>query len=107
MSLTAEEILAELKSLGRETYRKTMLRHGASEPIYGVSGEDLKKIQKRIRKDYALALALFDTGVSDARCSSFLTRSFNAMIGYRVRVSTPEEVDTELIGWLKQAYAES
>ena len=66
VNLTAEEILAELKSLGRETYRKTMLRHGASEPIYGVSVEDLKKIQKRIRKDYTLALALFDTGVSDA-----------------------------------------
>ena len=33
--------------------------------------------------------------------------SFNAMIGYRVRVSTPEKVDAELIGWLKQAYAES
>lgn len=66
MSSTAEAILAELQSLGRETYRNIMLRHGACEPIYGVSVEDLKQIKKRIGKDHALTLALFDTGVSDA-----------------------------------------
>ena len=33
--------------------------------------------------------------------------SFNAMISYRVRLTTPEEVDAELIGWLKRAYTES
>lgn len=31
--------------------------------------------------------------------------SFNAMVSHRVRVSSPGEVDAELIGWLKQAYA--
>jgi len=61
-----EEILAELQSLGKESYRQTMIRHGARDPIYGVSVEDLKKIQKRIKKDHTLALALFDTGVSEA-----------------------------------------
>src|SRR5439155_8372208 len=30
--------------------------------------------------------------------------SFNAMVTHRVRVSTPAEVDKELVGWLKQAY---
>jgi hypothetical protein len=29
--------------------------------------------------------------------------SFNAMVTHRVRVSTPGEVDKELIGWLKEA----
>ena len=42
------------------------LRHGAKEPFYGVKVGDLKPIQKRIKKDHALALALYDTGVSDA-----------------------------------------
>jgi hypothetical protein len=32
--------------------------------------------------------------------------SFNAMVTHRVRVSKPEEVDRELMGWLKQAYQE-
>ena len=42
------------------------MRHGAREPFYGVKVEDLKKLQKRIKKDHALALALYDTGNSDA-----------------------------------------
>ena len=30
--------------------------------------------------------------------------SFNAMVSHRVRVSDVNEVDDELIGWLRQAY---
>jgi hypothetical protein len=33
--------------------------------------------------------------------------SFNAMFSHRVRVSTPADVDKELVGWLKQAYEAS
>src|SRR5215831_6660587 len=64
--MTANDIVGELKSLGHESYKKVMLNHGAKEPFYGVKIEDLKKIQKRIKKDYQLALDLYDTGVSDA-----------------------------------------
>jgi 3-methyladenine DNA glycosylase AlkD len=63
---TAAEIVAELKTLGSESTKKVLLRHGAREPFYGVKIEDLKTIQKRIKKDHGLALALYDTGVSDA-----------------------------------------
>ena len=64
---TAADIVAELKSLGSETTRKTLLRHGAKEPFYGVKVGDLKKIQKRVKCDHALALALYDTGIADAQ----------------------------------------
>ncbi len=30
--------------------------------------------------------------------------SFNAMVSHRVRLETPDQVDKELIGWLKEAY---
>ncbi len=33
--------------------------------------------------------------------------SFNAMVSHRVRVTDIEEVDAELIGWLRQAYDQS
>ena len=33
--------------------------------------------------------------------------SFNAMVSHRVRVSDPAQVDAELVGWLRRAYAEA
>jgi 3-methyladenine DNA glycosylase AlkD len=62
----AQRILKELKLLGREPYKKVLLNHGIGEPVYGVSIAELKNIQKRVKKDYALALALYDSGVYDA-----------------------------------------
>jgi 3-methyladenine DNA glycosylase AlkD len=64
--MTAQEIVKELKSLGHDSYKKVMLNHGAREPFFGVKIEDLKKIQKRVKKNYQLALDLYDTGISDA-----------------------------------------
>ncbi|MEA2711783.1 MAG: hypothetical protein QOF78_4384 [Phycisphaerales bacterium] len=63
---SARAILDEIKPLGRESYKKVLLNHGIREPVYGVKIEELKKIQKRVKKDYRLALDLYDTGVYDA-----------------------------------------
>jgi 3-methyladenine DNA glycosylase AlkD len=65
--MTAEEIVEQLKPLGTESYRKVLRNHGVPEPLFGVKIEDLKKIQKRVKKDYQLALDLYDTGIYDAR----------------------------------------
>ena len=65
--MTAAEIVAELKKLGSESNKRILMRHGVKEPFFGVKIGDLKKIQKRIKKDYRLALDLFDTGIGDAR----------------------------------------
>src|SRR5260370_31423367 len=64
--MNATAIVDELKPLGKESYKKVLLNHGVKEPFFGVKIEDLKKIQKRIKKDYQLALDLYDTGISDA-----------------------------------------
>src|SRR5436189_1190651 len=64
--MTAAEIIAELKTLAKDSYKKTLLRHGIPEPLLGVSIEELKKIQKRVKKDYQLALDLYETGIYDA-----------------------------------------
>jgi 3-methyladenine DNA glycosylase AlkD len=63
---TAAEIVAELKSLGNESHKRIFMNHGAKEPFLGVKIEHLKQIQKRVKKDHDLALALYDTGISDA-----------------------------------------
>src|SRR6476646_7855449 len=64
--MTVQEILAEIKPLGRDSYRKVLFNHGVAEPCYGVKIEELKKIQKRVKMDYQLALDLYETGVYDA-----------------------------------------
>jgi 3-methyladenine DNA glycosylase AlkD len=65
--MTLEQILAELKELGTAQTKKTWMTHGASEPCFGVKVEDMKKIQKRIKMDYQLAMDLYDTGIADAQ----------------------------------------
>src|SRR5438132_11265357 len=64
--MTAKTILAESKPLGNLSYKKVLFNHGVAEPCFGVKVEHLKKIQKRIKKDYRLALDLYDTGIYDA-----------------------------------------
>ena len=64
--MTAQEILDELKPLGRDSYKKVMFNHGVQEPFFGVSIGDMQKIRKRIKMDYQLALDLYDTGVYDS-----------------------------------------
>lgn len=64
--MTATDVLAQLKEFGSEQTKKTLLRHGAKEPLFGVKVADLKVLQKAIKTDHALALELYDTGNSDA-----------------------------------------
>ncbi len=64
---TVDEIVAELKSLGSESIKKVLAKHGIPEPFFGAKIEHLKKIQKRVKQDHALALDLYDTGIYDAR----------------------------------------
>lgn len=64
--MTAQEIVAELKKFATAQTKKTWMAHGAQEPCLGVKVEDMKKIQKRVKMDYQLALDLYDTGIADA-----------------------------------------
>src|SRR2546429_9802202 len=64
--MTAKDIVAELRKLGTEQTKKMWMTHGAQEPCLGVKVEDMKKIQKRVKMDYQLALDLYDTGIADA-----------------------------------------
>lgn len=66
MTTTAEDILEEIKPLGSDSYKRVMFNHGTREPCFGVKISDLQKIVRRIKKDYQLALDLYDTGNYDA-----------------------------------------
>jgi 3-methyladenine DNA glycosylase AlkD len=65
--MSAGEVLKELEGLGKESYKRTlMVNHGVREPVFGVAISELKKIQKRVGKDYELARELYASGNYDA-----------------------------------------
>ncbi len=64
--MTFKEVMTQLEEFGNEQTKKTLMKHGAREPFFGVKVEDIKKIQKKVKKDYELSLELYNSGNSDA-----------------------------------------
>src|SRR6202044_2581632 len=65
--MTSEEIIKQLEALGQASIKKVLLKHSIKEPLYGVKVEELKKIQKKTKENYVLAMELYDSGIYDAR----------------------------------------
>lgn len=83
-----DEVMRELERLGTEQNRKVYRRHGAGDVLFGVSFAHLNALQKRIKKDQALAEELWATGNADAR-------TLAAMIADPARFTV-----AQLDGWL-------
>jgi 3-methyladenine DNA glycosylase AlkD len=64
--MNANEILDELEAMGSPSVKKVLVNHGINEPFFGVKIGEMKTIVKRVKKDYQLALELYDTGNYDA-----------------------------------------
>jgi 3-methyladenine DNA glycosylase AlkD len=64
--MTRDEVLVELEKLGTEQARKIYRRHGAKDPLYGVSFAALGALARKIKRDHDLAVALWETGNFDA-----------------------------------------
>jgi len=94
--MNANEILAEMKPLGQENYKQMLFRnYGVKEPCFGVAIGELKKFQKRIKKDYRLALDLYDSGNYDAMYLAGLIADDARM------------TKNDLQRWVEKAYAGS
>jgi 3-methyladenine DNA glycosylase AlkD len=61
-----DQIMEQLKEAGSEQIKKILLKHNCKEPLFGVKVEELKKIQKVVKKDHSLSMALYDSGNYDA-----------------------------------------
>lgn len=93
--MTAQQIVSEIEPLGSESYRRIMRNHGVTGPLFGVKIEELKKYQKAIKKDYQLALDLYETGIYDAMYLAGLIADENRM------------TKDDLRGWLKRATSDT
>jgi 3-methyladenine DNA glycosylase AlkD len=65
--MSLSEVMSKLEKSGSAQTRKTYARHGADEPMFGVSFAVLKDLTKKIDVDHELALLLWDTKNFDAR----------------------------------------
>jgi len=90
--MTKDEVMAELKAYGNETTKRIFINHGAREPLYGVKVQDLKKIVKKINKNYALSMELYQTGNSDAMYLAGLIADENLI------------TKKDLQNWVERAY---
>jgi 3-methyladenine DNA glycosylase AlkD len=92
VKMSLKEVMSELKKFGDAQTKKTLLRHGAREPYFGVKVGDMKTIQKKVKMDYELSLQLYDTGNSDAMYLAGL-------------IAEPEKMTkADLKRWVKGAY---
>src|SRR5262245_61988276 len=64
--MTLDDVMRALAALGSASTRKTLIRHGAPEPLFGVRIGDLKPLQKKLKGQQELALKLYATKNSDA-----------------------------------------
>ena len=58
-TMTTQEVLRELEGYGNAETKKIFFKNGAKEPFYGVKVQDLKKIQKRIKKQHELNIPVY------------------------------------------------
>src|SRR6186997_3654229 len=64
--MTTEQIMKEIEKKGSQSIKKIFLNHRVKEPLFGVKVANLKVIQKKVKRDHALAMDLFATGNYDA-----------------------------------------
>lgn len=62
-----KEVMAELQRRGSESMKRTLMKHGAREPFFGVKIADMKPLAKRLKGMQELALELYATGNGDAQ----------------------------------------
>lgn len=64
--MTVNEVMQELEKMGTASVQKIWANHGARGDFFGVKVGDMKTIQKKVKKDYELSKALYQTANYDA-----------------------------------------
>lgn len=102
--MTFEEIMLFLEEHGSEQTARIFGNQGIPDPKFGVKVSDLKKIQKKIKKDYALSMRLFDTGNYDAMYLAGLIADEKAMtredLAHWMTVANGRHIATTTLAWI-------
>ncbi|MDJ0837279.1 MAG: DNA alkylation repair protein [Acidobacteriota bacterium] len=87
ITMSFDEVMADLEDHGTEQNIKIYRRHGASDPMFGVSFADINRLTKAIKIDHELGLKLWDTGNMDA-----MTLATKLMDAERISADQAEEM---------------
>lgn len=91
-NFSCSQVLEKLQPLGSQQTKTILARHGAREPFFGVKVGDIVKVKREIGKDHNLAIALYDTGITDAMFLATL-------------IADRHQVSEELLQkWVENAY---
>lgn len=77
--MTAAEILIQLKAKSDEKVMAHNRKYGAADNQFGVKMGDIRALAKKIRKNHAMALDLWDTKIIDARLLACLIADNKAL----------------------------
>jgi len=109
--MTLEEVMQALAAKARATTKKTLMRHGAPEPIFGVRIGDMKPIVKQIKGDQELAMQLYATGNSDAMYLAGLVadgrKMTRAQIERWVKQATWQMISGTTVPWVAAEHPEA
>lgn len=90
--MTYQEVMLELEALGSERTKKTYMRQGAREPLFGCATGQMKTLSKKNQGDQALAEALYATGNYDAMYLAGMIADAKAM------------TEADFDRWMESAY---
>ncbi|EJO71599.1 DNA alkylation repair protein [Leptospira kirschneri] len=102
--MTIEQIMKDLEKMGTPSVKKIFINHGAKEPLFGVKIADLKKIQKKIKKNNEISLELYKTLNADAMYLAGLIADEKKIqkkdLQFWVKNSTSPMISEYTIAWI-------
>ncbi|MBO9575862.1 MAG: DNA alkylation repair protein [Sphingobium sp.] len=108
--MTVDEALARLEAFGSEQIRALAARHGVPGVKYGVKMGDIRIVAKAIKADHALGLALWETGIFEARLLAILVMKPKALsaeaLDRLIRSNETPQVSDWLNSYILKAHPE-
>ncbi|MBA3948726.1 MAG: DNA alkylation repair protein [Acidobacteria bacterium] len=95
-----KDALAQLKALGDEKVRARNTKNGAGDNQFGVPMGGIRKVAAKIKRDHALAMALWETGNLDARLLAILILEPKRLSGGDIDRMVRDADVAQLADWL-------
>ena len=100
MSMTVNEILAQLQSMGDEARRVHNAKAGAPDNQFGVKLGDIRAIAKKLKSDHELGLKLWDTGNVEAQLLATLIMKPKTLSADELDKLTRSTTCSQVADWL-------